>query len=254
MQRTSNGHHAVPTIKAYRHPDTNTALMPHKHLLKSCHAGNSRWDVAGKLIEGHGERSSTRRNEQLSHKTAATAATTSTSATTSTIAKPKTRITSHCGQWQRRLHDQAGEAKGVLQPVTYCNAVRSPMLLGIDPRMRRLCMNKRILQPKQTPWTARCCDKKRGCRAASQCHSHGAVRGSIASRARHARPCVVARVTTGAVVLPACAVTPHAAIGVDVQVHEGSSLGWYGRRHSTHSDRPSGCPERGRGTGATYNG
>jgi hypothetical protein len=111
------------------------------------------------------------------------------------------------------------------------------MLSGMVPRMLRQHVPNTVLRQQQSTRMAQCTGARIACD--SRRHSHVAVARSTTSRARHARPAVVTRITAGGVVLPAVLIAaPRAAIGGDVQLHECSPLNSSGGGNDTHSDTP----------------
>jgi hypothetical protein len=110
------------------------------------------------------------------------------------------------------------------------------MLSGMVPRMLRQHVLNDVLRRRQSTRTA----QRTSARIArdSRRHSHVAIARSTTSRARHARPGVVTRITACGVVLPARPGAPRAAVGGDVQLHECSPLARGSGGHDTHSDTP----------------
>jgi hypothetical protein len=121
---------------------------------------------------------------------------------------------------------------------TYVSSVRLPMLSGMIPRMLRQHMFNTVLRKQQSTRAAQCTSACDSHALVSRSHSHAAVCRSATSRACHARPAVVTRVTAYGVVLPAGVDAPRAASGGNVEVHECSPLSSSGGGHDAHSDTP----------------
>jgi hypothetical protein len=112
------------------------------------------------------------------------------------------------------------------------------MLPGMVPRILRPHALTAVLQRQQSTRMAQCTSASDSHALDSTSRSHVAIARSTTSRAGHARPAVVTRITAGGVVLPACLGAPRAAVGGDVKLHECSPLVRSGGGHDTHSDTP----------------